>query len=203
MVKPDRSVIVFDFDGVIVNSLQHCLNTWQEAGANITLTEYVQRFEGNINKAHKPVAAIDFFTAYEPRVPKLTLFPGIAETVSHLAGKHTLSINSSTLSKFINHVLAKYNLNHHFDSVLGNDAATSKVEKLNMVFERYQITPDQCIMVTDTLGDLREATEANVKTIAVTWGFHDVATLQQGNPTKIAAAPQEIPPHVAAIFEAS
>ena len=51
-----------------------------------------------------------------------------------------------------------------------------------MLFDEYKLKPDECIFVTDTLGDLLEAKELNIGTIAVTWGYHEEERLKFGHP---------------------
>ena len=42
-----------------------------------------------------------------------------------------------------------------------------------MIKEKYNITRDDVLFVTDALGDIRDADTSDVPTIAVTWGVHD------------------------------
>ena len=194
-----KRIVVFDFDGVIFDSMHAAYSTWQEGGATINLAQYKERFHGNINDAAKP-ADMDFYAEYRKKVPQLIVFPGMAEVISTLAAAHTLVINSSTPSDIIEEILEDQNLSKYFAAVLGNDVSHSKTEKLRMVFDRYDTSAENCVFITDTLGDLDDANEAKVQTIAVTWGFHDRAALGQGSPTKIANNPKELPELVASLL---
>lgn len=131
----------------------------------------------------------------------LPIFPGIDKVIARLAADYTLAIVSSTITAYINTVLSKHSLLEYFDAVLGNDVATSKVTKFRMIIKRYQLRPDRCVMITDTLGDLREAHAVNMHTIAVTWGFHDRHTLAKGNPAAIVESPAELPEAIAELFD--
>lgn len=46
--------------------------------------------------------------------------------------------------------------------------------------------------VTDTAGDVIEGNRAEVKTIAVTWGFHDRERLEKAKPDIIVNTPEEL-----------
>jgi phosphoglycolate phosphatase-like HAD superfamily hydrolase len=81
---------------------------------------------------------------------------------------------------------------------MGNDVHKSKVEKIKMVFQKYGICNNDCVFITDTLGDMREATKMNVGSIGVTWGFNKPNVLKLGNPFCITERPSDLP---LAIFE--
>jgi phosphoglycolate phosphatase-like HAD superfamily hydrolase len=83
-----------------------------------------------------------------------------------------------------------------FSAIYDMDTNRSKVEKFRHVFATHGTRPEQCVFVTDTLGDVWEATTARVPTIAVTWGFHPRETLARGNPAAIIGTPSELVPAV-------
>lgn len=182
---------MFDFDGVIVDSLHAAYSTWKEVGATITLDEYRAQFDGNVNHAFQP-APIDFHEYYQHKVGGLALFPGIDDVIIKLASAYILVIVSSTVTAFIDTVLKNNNLHTYFDAVLGNDISPSKVEKFNMVFKKYNVIAPDCIMVTDTLGDMKEAHVVSLRTIGVTWGFQKPETLRQMNPAALVDEPHQI-----------
>lgn len=188
-----RKVVIFDFDGVIADSLMSAYSTWKEAGATITLDEYRARFDGNINHSFKP-APIDFHEHYQHKVKNLNIFPGMAKVIVELASEYILVIVSSTITDFIETVLKNNNIRSQFDAILGNDVATSKVEKFKMVFEKYDATASNCVLITDTSGDMREASLVNLRTIGVTWGYQKSETLFKMNPAALVNKPSEIIP---------
>ncbi len=194
-----NKVVIFDFDGVIVDSLMAAYTTWTEAGATLSLDEYTARFNGNINDAYEP-AQIDFFKEYEHKVKDLKIFPGIADAVRELENKYHLPIVSSTISDFISQALANNNLSKQFTDIFGNDISTSKVEKFKLIFQKYNVTADDCVIITDTLGDMKEAAEVDMPSIGVTWGFQKPEVLRQGTAVAIINKPQEIITEVGKLF---
>jgi len=198
-MKKDK-VVIFDFDGVIVDSLMAAYDTWKEAGATITVDEYRERFNGNINHAYAP-ADIDFHEEYKRKVEHLKIFPGIAEAVKELESQHHLVVVSSTLNDFINQVLTNNGLHDHFEDILGNDVSTSKVEKFKMVFEKYGVTASDCVIITDTLGDMKEAVEVDMPSIGVSWGFQKPEVLREGSAVFIVNEPKDIVGAVQKLFE--
>ena len=121
-----------------------------------------------------------------------SLIEGMSEVIKELSQHNSLGIISSDTSYEIIDFLHDNNLSNYFVEVLGSDSSGNKTAKIKLIFQTYQLEPTDCIFITDTLSDLREAHETLVKTIAVTWGLHTVETLHKGNPDQIVTSPQEL-----------
>lgn len=195
-----KRILVFDFDGVIIDSFETCWNIMREAEPNLTVEEYRARFEGNINAsiANKTsVRQTDFFTKYEAIITDLPAFPGMVEVIKTLSTHYLLFIVSSTTTALITKYLEHYSLLEYFTKVLGNDVSESKEKKLRSILKTHKVSPKDVLFITDTLGDLKEVHAVSIKGLAVTWGFNSEETLKKGNPAVIVKIPQEIPEAVA------
>jgi phosphoglycolate phosphatase len=117
---------------------------------------------------------------------------GIAEAIEKLHKNHRLVVVSSTISSPIKEYLDKYNISQYFEKIYGADIDVNKSSKIRMVFADFDATPVNCLFITDTLGDMREATRAGIKSVGVSWGFHKLDTLRKGNPVAIANTPGEL-----------
>ena len=73
---------------------------------------------------------------------------------------------------------------------MGADKETSKVKKINSIKSKFRDAG--CFYIGDTLGDVMEGREAGVKTISVTWGWHDEDRLKKGKPDYIIRNPEEL-----------
>ncbi len=204
-----KKTILFDFDGVILDSFASAYEVSSSIHPRLTETEYKEAFEGNINDSHSHThkcgpdckKEIDFFTEYTPKVKvQARPFNEMPEIIKNLSEKYHLCIISSTVSPIIRELLSKFDLEKYFSDILGNDIHTSKVEKTNQILNKYQLSPDDCVFITDTLGDIKEAKKAGVKSIAVSWGFHTVETLNKGNPIVIVNSPKELEERVNLFF---
>jgi phosphoglycolate phosphatase len=104
----------------------------------------------------------------------MPLYEGIKELLIdlHTAG-YILTINTSAYERNCLPLLEQENLLELFDFLATSEVSESKVEKFNMIKEKYGVTVGEMIFVTDTLGDLREAERAGIPTICVTWGAHN------------------------------
>lgn len=195
--------LLFDFDGVIVDSF----DISYQAHLAVTpkphdLDGYRAMFHGNVYKSEshheetehdrESVRQDPFFNVYTPKLMEIGPVPGMREALTSLAEQRTLAIVTSSITSPIQAYLDRYDLAEHFDTVLGADIHKSKVRKMNMLCEMYEVQPEKCLFITDTLGDMREATKAGLNSIGVSWGFHDVATLKQGNPLAVVHTPQEL-----------
>lgn len=207
-MRDDRRFVFFDFDGVIADSHAPVLGVAQKVCMHMTLEKHRRHFEGNINDwkladelDHSSCDHdADWWSLYLPQFEKVHPFPGSIHAVQDLAEKYRLAIISSTVSSPIMEFLKKYDAAHYFEDVLGNDVHPSKVKKMNMLFERYKLSSEHCVFVTDTLGDMREAEKVGVGTIGVSWGFHEKERLLKGNPFKIVEHPHELPETVEEYF---
>jgi len=172
--------LLFDFDGVIVDSFAPAFEVNKKMCPVMTEDDYKRRFEGNINnwieaeiKHDKRCRHdLDFFTEYIPKMKGIVPFEEMSEIVRDLAKSYNLIIISSTLTLLIDELLKRNNLSEYFIEIMGNDVHTSKVEKIKMVFSKYNIGSEDCVFITDTLGDIREASDSGVGAIAVSWGFN-------------------------------
>jgi len=197
--------LLFDFDGVIVDSFQISFET-----TNLFLTnkmsenEYRARFNGNIydtkeidvlmhqNQEDNILDENDpFFKKYVPLLLEIEPVKGIKEVLAELVKMHQMSIISSTISEPITRYLKKYDLDY-FESVYGGDIDKNKRRKIMAYLEKYNITPNEVLFITDTLGDIEEAKSTGVQAIAVNWGYQAEPTLKLGAPVCVVHKVKEL-----------
>jgi phosphoglycolate phosphatase-like HAD superfamily hydrolase len=192
-----QQLVMFDFDGVLVNTLEMALAINQEIRPTMTREEYLRKHEGNVLAAFDTLSdarqsGIDFFAEYHKRLRHHEVIPALAELIRDFARRYVLVIVSSTSTQIIREYLTQQRLDVYFDAIVGKEVSPSKIVKLAMVCAQYRRVPAECAFITDTLGDLREAAAAGVPTIAVTWGYHPAATLARGNPVALVYTPDQL-----------
>ncbi len=133
---------------------------------------------------------------------KFQIFAGMLDVIKSLTENYPLIIVSSTITSPIREYMEGHRATSYFKEIMGNDVHKSKVEKIKMIFDKYGVGPNNCVFITDTLGDIREAEKTGVKSIAVTWGFHDKETLARGNPITIVDKPEELLIEIEKYFQA-
>ena len=194
----NKKVLLIDFDGVIVDTFKICMETNNQVWPDVSVDEYRKQFEGNIyeslNVDHDTVIDEEdgFFKLYIPRMLELDPVSGITQVVDKLREKYLLVVVSSSVSSPIEEYLTKHSMMSHFDKVFGVNIHKSKLAKIKMVFEEYGVEAKDCLFITDTLGDMREARAAGVDAVGVTWGWHPRETLEKGSPFAIVDTPGEI-----------
>lgn len=200
----NKKIIVFDFDGVIVNTFKIYASISRELNPEINLSDKKLRsfFEESVLDA--PIfknSKLNLFSKkYKPKLLQLPPVPKIKQAIKMLARDHTLIIVSSANSLIIKKYLKKQGLLEQFDSVLGADIERSKVKKFKTLLKKYKVTLNEIIFITDTLGDIIEARKAGIKSIAVTWGYHTKATLNKSSPYKIITKPSKLVKNVNKYF---
>jgi phosphoglycolate phosphatase len=192
-------MIFFDFDGVIADSFSAAFLVSKMIHPFLQEKDYIRRFDGNINevwdgdRAKKEYRAdIDFVMEYTPLLLKSPLFQGVKELLETIQKNSPLIIVSSSTSDMIKEYLVLHEIDHYFLDIMGNDTHKSKIKKIEMALVKYSIVPEDCIFVTDTLGDIKEAHHVGIKTVAVTWGYQPKTILEQGNPFAIVNTMKEL-----------
>jgi phosphoglycolate phosphatase len=199
-LKREKKIVFFDFDGVIADSFEAAMVANKTINPWFTEDDQRNLFIGNVNDStiKRPNGEMNggdnrFFEEYIPLMTKLVrIFPGMAEVIINLRKKYYLVVISSTPTRPIEKFLKNNGLNSYFESIMGNDICCSKSMKIRQVISNYTTKPNNCVLITDTLGDMREAHDASIISIGVEWGYHKKEHLLIGNPYKIVQKPEEI-----------
>lgn len=179
--------IIFDFDGVIHDTLDVAYKIAKEVHPGMTMTEYKDMFDGNVYSHIKSTGAssIKFLEIQTERYKFLKIEREIKKELEQLKEKYELHIISSNSEKILNRYFENNDITHIFNEVLGVETHKSKHEKFLMLLKKHNLKKEESIFVTDTLGDIIEANKVGIKTIAVDFGFHERHRLEKGNPAMI------------------
>jgi len=194
-------LVMFDYDGVIVDSLAEFLEGWTRAcgacGFEIrSPEEAIGLFDENVylSMGRQGVdnatidRILDLFKA-SSNFSSVELFPGMANALESIAVRNTVIIITSNLSIAARAVLERNNIRCVTD-VIGAEHEKSKIKKIAAVTARFpELTP---YYVGDTRGDLLEGREAGALTVGVTWGWHTAAKLREGQPDYLVDTPAEL-----------
>lgn len=201
-----KKIVLFDFDGVLVDSFELSYQAAREAGAPVTRERQRKLFEGNLFESLKGLKNLSadheeqYYKTYTPRLFETAPMEGIAEVLEELGEVYQLVLVSSTISSPIQGYLGMHGLARHFDWVMGGDVHKSKTVKIQMVLKEYKAKSGDCVFITDTLGDMREAAKCEVRSIGVTWGFHEKERLQKGDFFALVDRMEDLPPAVHSFF---
>lgn len=188
----NKKAILFDFDGVLVNTLPMCWEVHHELNPTITFDEYSDLSNGNFHAKLKESYKGDqneiqksYFEKYRNHLPIYTIGEELVLLIEEFSKTHRLFIVSSCVENIIEEHLTREHIREYFTEVLGYNFHSGKTEKILHILDKYSLEAKDTVFVTDTLGDIVEATEAGIDTIAETWGLHDRGRLEKGSPIAI------------------
>ena len=201
MVKD--KLFLFDFDGVLADSLdiysEAVMRCLERIGTPIVKSreDYLALFEGNLyeSMAARGVNLTEYARAAREIMPGIDFgsikpFDGLLPVLTSLSRDHCLVVISSNASKTIGKMLARFGFDSYFEEILGADFLTSKKEKIDHARAKYGIPARRTFYIGDTAGDIREARAAGVRSVAVTWGWHDRERLVASRPDFLVDEPE-------------
>jgi phosphoglycolate phosphatase len=194
--------IIFDFDGVIIDSYEGNYQCQKQKFKRITREDHKKFLEGNIHEVRGPLLKARKLKE-DPDINmhllirnhflnEIVIEKDVFNVLKKLKEKYLLFIISSGREENIKEFLQKQEALSLFKEVLGFETHKKKDFKFQILFDKYEITKNDCVFVTDTLGDILEANKLDIKTIAVDFGFHERERLKKGNPFKIVSSFDEI-----------
>jgi phosphoglycolate phosphatase len=199
-----RSLVLFDWDGVLADSLEAFTTVFLEACRRNGFRgleapgRLMSLFDDNL---YASLAAIgmrpegvrrilsDFRENTLARLDEIRLFDGIAAALDAIAERHVVMIVTANLSDIVRRVLRREGV-RCVTEILGVEAGTSKVEKIRQAGSRYPSLP--AFYVGDTSGDMREGRIASARTVAVLWGWHPEEKLREAAPDLLIRSPEEL-----------
>lgn len=201
----ERNLLLFDFDGVLADSL----DLYAEAVARCLLRigtpivknreDYLALFEGNFyeSMAAKGVDLAAFAGAAKEILPGLDYdamkpFAGLIPVLEALRKENLLVVISSNGFRTISRMLDLFGFDRFFEGILGSDFLFSKKEKIAHALAKYGIDRRRTFYIGDTTGDILEAREAGVRTVAVTWGWHSREKLVAARPDFLVDRPEDL-----------
>lgn len=100
-----------------------------------------------------------------------------------------LSVATSKFTASATALLQAAGIDVVFDEVIGADHVSKPKpdpESGRKILEYYGATPEMAVMVGDTTHDIHMANAVGLRSIAVTYGIHNVDMLKEAKPTWIA-----------------
>lgn len=198
-------LFLFDFDGVIVDSLAVYEKTVKDNLEKINQPivknreEFLELFEDNFYESlkNKGIDLDVFMKAAEDilaqvRIKDMKPFPDIAQVIEELHRQHCLVVVSSNDNASIKEALDFFNYDNYFKEILGSDFMFSKKEKILYAAKKYRVDLQDIYYIGDTTGDIKEGKQAGVKTVGVTWGWHSKEKMAASEPDYLFDKPQDL-----------
>ncbi|MEN8670402.1 MAG: HAD-IA family hydrolase [Ketobacter sp.] len=198
----EYKLIVFDWDGTLMNSLSRIAASMQAAARELSIEppkeQQVHEIVGlaldlAIQRLH-PALGVEQIQAMRQRYSHHYIeaeanpspfYDGIPQMLSSLSDRGTLlSVATGKSRKGLSRVFNAHGVGELFHSSRCADETRSKPEPdmLLEILEMHELAPRDAVMVGDTEFDLEMASRAGVDAVGVTWGAHDINRLQRHNP---------------------
>lgn len=197
-------LIVFDWDGTLVDSEQRIVESMQGAIADLKaeqrghdqvkriiglgLAEAIQRLFPACDEQFVEDMRDRYRAHFFSGSHRATLFPGVHEVLDRLeAAGYFLAVATGKSRRGLEEDLQVTGLKPHFLTTRCADEAHSKPhpQMLQDVMNFVGVEPDETLMIGDTEFDLEMANNAGTRSIAVSYGVHDMSDLLKHNPLAV------------------
>jgi phosphoglycolate phosphatase len=203
----DQKVIIFDFDGTIADTVDALVTIANRLALefgyvpinsqelvllrNLTAREIIKYSGVSLFKI--PFMVIKVKGELKHKIPELTPIEGINAALIelHNQGYH-LGIITSNSQENVNQFLKFHNLDYLFDFIYSGVTIFGKSTIINNVLRQKQFKPEVVIYVGDETRDVESARKANIKVVAVSWGFNSSEALGKQNPDFLIHHPCEL-----------
>lgn len=186
---------LFDFDGVIANSLEFFEALLKRKLSALgfdflkTREDFLGLFDSNLyaslsqrgltwDDLEKLFRSIENGTDLSP----VRLYDGILDAVAKVKTVANTAIISSNRESQIEVILENNGAREHFPMILGFCSDISKAKKIKRAVKDFGSDIKKTFYVADTIGDIAECKEAGVASVAVGWGWHSPAKLKKESP---------------------
>ncbi len=201
------ATILFDFDGVLVDSIEIFSDAVNIAGRKLeqpvafipddlrsikrmSIPEIVAAANVDPRLSAEFIWEID--QALYERFDQIRLFPSIAEVVEQLSQLGKLGVVSASSMSVLDKVLDNEGIRNHFDVIVGGDMPGTKSAKINAIIRNNGTSTDKCCMIGDTVSDIEQGKIAGVVTIAVSWGWYAIEWIRTVQPDFEAGQPEDL-----------
>lgn len=199
-------LIVFDWDGTLMDSAALIVNSVQRAAADLGLAppsedrarhiiglgliDALRHALPDLEESRYVEVADRYRHHYLSRDESLELFAGAADLVRELAqAEYLLGVATGKSRRGLDRALDGSGLRPHFHATRCADECHSKPhpQMLHELMEEFGVAPEATLMIGDTTHDLLMAKNAGVASLAVAYGAHPRVQLEAEAPLYCAA----------------
>jgi phosphoglycolate phosphatase len=203
------ALIIFDFDGVLADTLNDLILFGQEVCDELGIKHVVNKddlsnleimsFASFGRACEIPEHLVDEFVQrclkrFAEKKSPPAIFNGVGNIVRNFAINNTIAIITTNSSQNVNAFLIEHGLDECIHAVYGIDIPGSKTQKISIARNQFSAGTkrESVFMVGDSLSDISAAKEASVTSIAVTWGHQSLEHLLRGDPDFVVRFPHDL-----------
>lgn len=201
----DVKVVIFDWDGTLVDSVEHIADSLHQAATELG-------FPAREREAYRDIIGLGMAEALDALYPGISraemnairdgygryffskvttpqnVFEGMAEVVADIcAGGRRCSVATGKSRKGLESALVSSGLGKHFETTRCADETRSKPDPamLREILAHFGAEPAEAVMIGDTRYDLEMAQRIGMPAVGVEWGVHKRDVLGQYAPHAI------------------
>ncbi|MBR8837607.1 MAG: tRNA epoxyqueuosine(34) reductase QueG [Stigonema ocellatum SAG 48.90 = DSM 106950] len=202
-----QKTILFDFDGTIADTVDALVSIAnrlaQEFGYVPIAPEELSMLKNLSSREIIKYSGISIFkipflvkkvkAELKKKIPVIKPIPGIKEALIALKSEENrLGIITSNSRENVTQFLQINDLDNLFEFIYSGVTIFGKTTIINNVLKQQQIKPQEVIYVGDETRDIEASKKANIKVIAVTWGFNSPEILARQDPDFLIHQPSEL-----------
>lgn len=202
-----QKAIIFDFDGTIADTVDPLVSIANRLAVefgyvqitpdqltllrNLSSREIIKYSGISLFKIPFLVKKVKF--ELKNKIQELRPIPGMKQSLIELKENgYQLGIITSNSKENVTAFLKINELDNLFEFIYSGVTIFGKTTIINNVLKQKQIQPQAVIYVGDETRDIEASKKANIKVIAVTWGFNSPEILAKQNPDFVIHHPSEL-----------
>jgi phosphoglycolate phosphatase len=202
-----QKVIIFDFDGTIADTVDALVSIANRLAVEFGYIQITpEQFTLLRNFSSREIikySGISLFkipflvkkvkAELKNKIQGLKPIPGMKESLIELKNHgYQLGIITSNSKDNVTAFLSINELDNLFEFIYSGVTIFGKTTIINNVLKQKQLKPQTVIYVGDETRDIEASKKANIKVVAVTWGFNSPEILAKQNPDFLIHQPSEL-----------
>jgi len=196
--------ILFDFDGVIADTLPISINVVNNLSDKFKLNKIdnPDTYKSMGSRELRKYLKMSFWKAYSivndsrkrmrQGVKEAKTFKGIEDMLKRLSENYELGILSSNYEDSIIGFLLHNNIKKYFKDIQGGIGVLSKGKRIKRFLKDKKLKKNQLIYVVNHVRDIKAANKAGVIVIPVSFGYNSRERLELEKPSEVIPTPEQI-----------
>ena len=197
-------MIIFDFDGTIVDSLAQVVAVFNDMSEelhfkkiepenlselrNLSSMEIFEKFK--VSKWRLPFLLFKGRRKFKERIFEARLQPNMKEVIEELSQSYKIGILTSNSSKNVKLYLAKNGLDCF--EFISESSLFGKSRAIKKIIKDFGCKSSDIIYIGDETRDIDAAKISGVISVAVSWGFNSMEILEKHEPDYLINSPVEL-----------
>ncbi|MFA5962195.1 MAG: HAD hydrolase-like protein [Parcubacteria group bacterium] len=201
-----KKLIIFDFDGTLVDSFQLAIAAFNSISKryglkkvpldeldrlrNLSSRELIAKW--NVPFWKMPFVIRAARKEFGTQIDKVELFPKMETTLLELKKRgYALCLLTANSQVNVDYFLQKHNLNM-FDWVYGGCGLFEKSKVMRKILQKFNCEASEALNVGDETRDIEAAKKCQIPSVAVSYGFNAKQILQKFQPDFLIDRPEDL-----------